>query len=147
MTEFIKEYIRNLRDMVGKSLDSNEVYVSEIALDEIQRQQERVAECHILIDNVLDNRNVGMQTGNSSLEFRLAELVSYYSGIQERVKELEAEREQTCEWKQETSIYDNEKFYTSPYNQYDNVCCDYQMRKNVYCRTCGKRIKYVEEYR
>ena len=37
------------------------------------------------------------------------------------------------------------KFYTSPHNQYDNVCGDYQMRKNVYCRTCGKRIKYVEE--
>ena len=36
---FTKQYIRNLRDMVKKSLDSNEVYVSEIALDEIERLQ------------------------------------------------------------------------------------------------------------
>ena len=65
--------------------------------------------------------------------------------LQARVQELEAEREQTCEWKQETSIYDNEKFYTSPHNQYDNVCGEYQMRKNVYCHTCGKRVKSVDE--
>ena len=52
--------------------------------------------------------------------------------------------EDVCEWTQETSLYDNIKFYVSPHNKYDNVCNDYQMNENVYCLTCGKRIKYVE---
>ena len=47
MTEFTKQHIRNLRDMVEKSLDSNEVYVSEIALNEIQRLQARVQELEV----------------------------------------------------------------------------------------------------
>ena len=78
-------------------------------------------------------------------------IISFWFGFAQGIKLERQDRKldeldrQKCEWKQETSIYDNEKFYTSPHNQYDNVCGDYQMRKNVYCRTCGKRIEYVEE--
>ena len=52
---FTKEYIRNLRDMVKKSLDSNEVYVSEIALDEVERlQAERDQVCEWKADRADD---------------------------------------------------------------------------------------------
>ena len=48
---FTKQYIRNLRDMVKKSLDSNEVYVSEIALDEVERLQKQRQHIEILLYN------------------------------------------------------------------------------------------------
>ena len=55
MTEFTKQHIRNLRDMVEKSLDSNEVYVSEIALNEIQRLQARVNELEQELNGVVSD--------------------------------------------------------------------------------------------
>ena len=61
----------------------------ELLIREIARLTAREEECHKLIDKVLDNCSVGMCTGDSTLEFRLAELVSHYASIQVRVKELE----------------------------------------------------------
>jgi len=91
----------------------------------------------------INNIRWSIENNQTSKEL-MSEMIDEIERLQARVRELEAECEQTCEWKQETSLYDNEKFYTSPHNQYDNVCNDYQMNKNVHCLTCGKRIKYAE---
>ena len=82
-----------------------------------ERLQAENEECHKLIDNVLDNRNVGMQTGDSTLKFRLAELVSYYADMQ-------AEKKQVCEWGTHTL---------------DELTDDWK-----FCPLCGKRIVYKD---
>ena len=83
--KFTSEWIAEQRKLL--SVDEPERItvsktIAEQSLDEIERLQAHEEECHKLIDKVLDNCNVGMCTGNSSLVFRLAELVSYYSSLQ-----------------------------------------------------------------
>jgi len=108
MTEFTPEWIEEQKELL--SGDSTEDILESAlehypdALDYIERQRERIAECHNLIDKVLDNRNVGMQTGDSTLEFRLAELVSYYAGMQACVTELEQKLKKNVEF-----YFDGEK--------------------------------------
>ena len=83
MTEFTSEFIEHERERIGSfRVLTHAEKVAQAALDEIELLQAHEKECHKLIDNVLDNCNVGMCTGNSSLVFRLAELVSYYSSLQ-----------------------------------------------------------------
>ena len=94
MTEFTSEFIEHERERIGSfRVLTHAEKVAQAALDEIELLQAHEKECHKLIDNVLDNCNVGMCTGNSSLVFRLAELVSYYSSLQAENEKLKVKLE------------------------------------------------------
>ena len=146
MTEFTPEWIEEQKELL--SGDSTEDILESAlehypdALDYIERQRERIAECHNLIDKVLDNRNVGMQTGDSTLEFRLAELVSYYADMQARVAELEAEQEQVCEWVDPTNNPYGDLYI--PLCNEDKIFEIESINEYHYCPNCGRRIKYTE---
>ena len=60
---------------------------------EITLLRSELESCHKDIDTVLDNRNVGMNTGNSSLSFRVAELVSNHQSLRAELERVKAKNE------------------------------------------------------
>lgn len=102
MTEFTKEWIEEIKENIAYSVRKNFLSVDDGKLfiesfDEIQRLQSREEDCHRIIDKVLDNRNVGMLTGDSTLSFRLEELVSYYENFQSQLKHVEDKKQTVFE--------------------------------------------------
>jgi len=66
---------------------------------EIELLRSELETCHKDIDTVLDNRNVGMATADSSLSFRVAELVSNHQSLRaENAKLREAIRKLIDDW-------------------------------------------------
>lgn len=55
---------------------------------EVAQLEAEISQSHVEIDRAMDNRNVGMCTGDSKLSYRLAELVSYVKQLEVIVDEL-----------------------------------------------------------
>ena len=96
-------------------------------------------------EGVFENPNVDYSFELDILQEHYPEALDEISRLQARVAELEAEREQTCEWKADRAD-----------DYYDTSCNDFYRKKIIddylggklyckFCPSCGKRIKYVEE--
>lgn len=58
------------------------------AIARAEAAERDLAASHAAVDKVLDNRNAGMCTGDSSLSYRLTELVSYYADMERELASL-----------------------------------------------------------
>ena len=71
----------------------------------------------------------------------------YVSQLARRVIELEAEKEQVCEWeytKEKDTEYSTLETYKNPHLNIVAELNYFQPKEFKYCFVCGKRIKYVE---